>query len=105
MNKWKQHAVKIYQSLQNSKEYQTYLALETAAKEAGLFAWEERLKQMQKDITISLDEMDMDKHIALVAIYKLEKAAFESEPLHCNYIEAKRQLNDLLQEMMQILQF
>lgn len=105
MNKWQQRAKHIHALLKQSEEYQTYLALEIAAKEAGLFAWEERLKQLQKDMTISLDEMDMEKHYATAALYKRELAAFENEPLHCNYIEAKRQLNDLLQEMMQILQF
>lgn len=105
MDKWQQLTLEVKTLLQQTQEYQDYVALEAAAKATGLFAWEERLKQMQQDMTIALDALDMEKHYAIAAEYKKEKAAFESEPIYQNYITSKQILNDLLQQMLSIFEF
>ena len=62
MGNWEEKAKNIQVMLQQNPEYRAYMELEQAAQEAGLFAWEERLKQMQQDMTIALDNQQMDKH-------------------------------------------
>ena len=105
MNELIEQAKKLNLLLQQTPEYKTYIELEKAAKEAGLFAWEDRLKQLQQEMTIALDEEKMDLHIRLANEYKQSMADFEQEPLRQNYITAKQELNELLQEMVQLLRF
>ncbi len=105
MSKWKQQTQIVKQLLEQTQEYQDYIALQQAIDASNFHELEKQLKDLQQAMTIALDENQMERHLALVAEYKQRKQYFDNHPLYINYIQAKRTLNDLLQEMASILTF
>lgn len=105
MNNILKKAIEVKKLLHETKEYQDYKLLKESANKNNLFEIDNKLKEMQKELTISLDNGEMEKHFALAKVYKKEQKEFIEEPLYQNYLESKETLNDLIKQLLDILCF